>query len=267
MAILKGPFNFEGSLGGFRSSWDKDLKKQVLSTKKTGNSNIIKNNPKQWQIKALNNEWAGCCIWSKIIRLKTEELVYLKNGRQNGKLTGIAKFIQEMDTTCVLGHRRIESSKSKDLLVGFSMNNAHPFKDVLHVKPEVSISEDRRVVTLKLNNFRSSSKFKWPEVVQCYRLYLTIFELPDIEWDEFTVKFRPKYPVASLATVTAVSEWIGVRTTLTDVQIAAAFPEGYQPREGITVVAVMGVELSSGTIHDTQMIVKDHGTMVIVDCF
>lgn len=267
MAILEGLIKFAGSFGGIRSYWDKDAKKQILSTKKTGNKNIIKNNPKLWLIKALNDEWAGCCIWSKIIRQKTEELVYLKNGRQNGKLTGIAKFIQEMNTTDVLGHRRIESSKSKDLLVGYSMNNAHPFKDMFHEKPEVSISEDRRVVTLKLNNFRSFFKFKWAESVQYYRLYLTIFELPDIEWDEFTVKFRSKYPIVSLATVTTVSEWIAARTSPSDIQIAAAFLEGYLPREGTTIVAVMGVELASGKLHDTPMIVKDHGTMVILDCF
>lgn len=266
MAIVNGPFQYDGSAGGFRSYWDKDLKKRVLSTKRTWDKNAIKNNPELWRVNAMNEEFKGCNLLSKIIRQNTEALIYLKNGRITGKLINIAKRIQEINGTIDYGTRKIETSKFNAPLIGFCMNNAHPFKDVFHVVPEISITDDRRVVMLKLNNFISHLKFKWPERVFYYRVYLTIFELPDIEWYKIGERYISVYPANSLGNKTTVSEWIRVSTDAIDFQITAAFDEGHLPREKTTVLVAMGLEFASDIQYDTPFVVRDHGTMSIVAC-
>jgi len=267
MATLKGPIQFDGSVGDVRSYYDSDLKKQVLSTKRRSNKNIIKENPSLWRQDAMSVEFGGCSTWATIIRSETIEHVYLKKGRHNGKLSGIGRRIQLMDAEGRYGFRRIQSSKFNFPLIGYSMNKRHPFKEVFCVNPDVSITEDRREVTLELNNFRSYSKFNWPEPVSDYRVYLTIFELPDLEWNEGGKEYRPVYPTIGLANKTTVSDWLTVSTDPIDFQIKATFDEDKLPREKSTVIVSMGLEFASGMQHNTPFVVRDHGTTMIVACF
>jgi hypothetical protein len=267
MAILKGPIQFDGSIGNLRSYYDSDLKKQVVSTKGGASKQHIKNNPKLWRQDAMSDEFGASSAWAKIIRTETWEQDDLKKGRNHGKLTAIGRRLQEMNAKDKYGFRGIESSKFNFPLIGYSMNNKHPFKDVFCVNPDISITEDRREVTLELNNFRSHLKFKWPERVFYYRVYLTIFELPDFEWDEIGKIYRLVYPKISLANKTTVSDWINVSTDTIDFQIKAAFDEGHLPRERTTVVVSMGLEFASGMQHNTAFVVRDHGTTMIVACY
>ena len=93
MATFKGPIRFDGSLGDLRSYWDSDLKEQILSQNRGRNAKTY-NNPR---VKELNREFKALNIWTKILRMGSDDLAYLKKGRQNGKLVKIAKRIQKMD--------------------------------------------------------------------------------------------------------------------------------------------------------------------------
>jgi hypothetical protein len=267
MAIIDGPFNFNGSFGGFRSYRDGDTGKQILSTKRRKNSKNYKNKSSAARVNELNIEFKALNIWAKLIRSGTAELVYLKKGRINGKLVSIGKRIQLMNTFDKRGHRRIESSKFNYPLIGFCMNNAHPFKAVCNVEPEISITDDRREVTLKLTNFISHLKFKWNETVSYYRIYLTIFELSDVEWNESEKAFYPVYPGNFLNTKTIVSDWIAVSTDPIDFQISTSFDQNALPREKTTVVVSVGFEFATAIQHNTPYVVKDNGTMAIMGCF
>ena len=267
MATLKGPIQFDGSVGNIRSYYDHDAKKQVLANKGGASKNLVHNNPKLWRQDAMCDEFSPCSSWAKIIRSETDELSYLKAGRHNGKLTAIGRRLQEMDTEGVYGFRSIRSSIFNFPLVGYNMNNKHPFKEVFCINPDVSITDDRREVTLGLKNFRSHLMFKWPERVFDYRVYLTIFELPDFEWNPIAKDYLSVYPSVTLANKTTISDWINVSTTPIDFEIKAAFDEEKLPREKTTVVVSMGLEFASGMQHNTAFVVRDHGTAMIVACF
>jgi hypothetical protein len=267
MAILKGPLQFTGSVGGFRSYKDGDTGKQVLSTKRTGDKKAFKKSKKSKNVKLVNTEFIALSIWTKLIRIETIDLAYLKKGRLNGKLVSIAKRIQLMDPSGDMGRKRIISSKFNFPLVGFNWNNAHPFDIVCNVDPEISITNDRRKVTIAMNNFKPFKKFHWTESVRYYRVYLNIFELPDIEWDKEHRKYAPVYPSNELGNETTVSEWLSANPEIIDFQIAAAFGEKYLPKEKALVVVSMGFEFASAIEHGTPFVVKDHGTAAIVGCF
>ena len=267
MAILKGPLQFTGSLGSMRSYYDKDSGKQILATKGGVNKNILKNNKSLARVRDMNREFKACSMWAKLVRNGTEDLRYLKNGRIHGKLISIAKALQKMNEEDHYGYRRIESSKFNYPLIGFSMNNAHPFKTVFQLEPDISITEDRSEVTLSMNNFISNSKFKWAERISYYRVYLTIVELQDVEWDEGHRCYFPVYLNSKLRKKTTVSDWLSINCIPLDFQITASFDQNALPREKTTVLVAMGLEFASGMQYNTPYVVKDYGTMAILRCF
>jgi len=266
MATLKGPLQFTGSLGTMRSYYDKDSGKQILSSKGGVNKNIVKSNKSLARVRDMNREFIACNIWAKLVRRGTEDMSYLKNGRINGKLVSIAKVLQKMSSEDTYGYRRIESSKFNYPLMGFSMNNAHPFNTVFQLEPEISITEDRSEVTLCLNNFISNGAFKWQERISYYRVYLTIVELQDIVWDAVHKSYLPVYLPFSLRKKTNVSDWILVSCDPVDFLITASFDQNALPREKTTVLVAMGLEFASGMQYNTPYVVKDHGTMAIIGC-
>jgi hypothetical protein len=260
MATFKGPFSFNGSVGGFRSYWDNDAQKQILSSGKRATKSTGRTID-------LNREFKAVTSWSKFIRRATIDLAYLKKGRLVGLLNKVAKQIQVMDHESEYGYRNIQSSRFNYPLKGFSFNKKHPLKDVLPVEPEVTISEDRRVVTLKLNEFRSEKRFIWPEKVGYFRIFHVIFTLPDIEWHLLNRAYEPAYPKQEMGRVTVVSEWIKTSVDPIDYQMSIAFPENQLPKEKSAVVVVMGFEFAYAMDHNTPYVVKDHGTSGVIGCF
>ena len=264
MGTIKGPIDFNGSVGGLNSYYDRDAKKKVLREKKGKNKNHNKHAPRALD---QNREFKAMCIWSKFIRRATLDIDSLKNGRLAGYLNRIAKQIQLLDDDGILGYRTIRSSQYTYPLTGFNFNNAHPFNEVFQVVPELSATEDRREVTLKLTNFKSKSKFNWPESVGHYRIFLLIFVLKDLVWDPDREQYDPSYRGQPLVKSFVISEWFPVLATAKDIQLSAAFREDQQLPENSTVVTVMGLEFASAFDNGMYYVVKDHGTAAIVKCF
>jgi hypothetical protein len=267
MARFKGPFKFEGSLGGFRSYWDSDTGEQIISTTRGKNPKNYKNRASASNVLALNEEFKAANIWSKMIRDATMDLAYLKKGRINGDLVAIAKIIQSMSDDEKMGQRKIESSKFNYPLKGFCMNHAHPFSSVCYVDPVMSISENRSEVTLRIPTFISFRKFKWPEKIAYYRVFLNISEIPDVVYAKSKKAYLPVYPTDNLGNKTVVSDWLRVIATPIDFEISAAFDDHAIPREKTLVMVTLGFEFAYAMDFNTPYVVKDHGTVAIVGCF
>ena len=263
MARFKGPIQFTGSLGNLRSYWDEDTQQQIISLKRGKNPDNYQNDT----VDELNQEFKAVNIWAKLIRESTLDLVYLKKGRLNGKLVKIAKQIQTLDPQGGLGFRKIESSKLNAPLVGFCMNNSHPFKEVCNIDPAIEISKDRNEVTFSMPNFVSFGKFKWDVQVKYFRIYILIYELPDIEWNATNREYSPVYSSESLGSKTVVSEWKQVITQPVNIVIPVAFDDNHLPKEKSTVMVSVGFEFASNMLYDTPYVVKDNGTCAILGCF
>ena len=263
MAKFTGPIKFKGSVGGVTGYYDEDTGEYHLASKKPKNKNQNKDSPRALD---MENEFKGVCMWLKSVRVPTSEFVYLKKGRLAGKLNAIGKQIQLMAPKSDYGFRAIESSKFNYPLVGFSFNNAHPFRDVFQVVPEVCITDDRSQVTLSLNDFRSASKFKWPEAVHYYRISLLIFVLADVTWNETWDRYTYVNWPARMGQKWSVSEWLHVDNVSIDFQLSAAFREGQLPGAKSTVVVVMGLEFASAMQNNSPYVVKGIGTAGVVVC-
>ena len=241
-------------------------KKQILAEIGHVGKNMIENNPALVNIHKQNIEWKGCNMCSTQIRrglIGVEELI---KGRNNGRLLSIIKRIQTMGSILEVGKRAIELSRYKDLLVGFNLNSAHPFKEVFFGNPILSISDDRKEVTLNLKNFKSRYQLKWTEFIKQYRVYLSINEVSDIRWDSHERYCSTQYG-SSLYENTTISEWYDTSSDETELRLSVSFPENYVAKESTTVVVTMGLEFASSGNGKTVITVKDRGTCAIVGCF
>jgi hypothetical protein len=130
----------------------------------------------------------------------------------------------------------------------------------------VSITDDRSQVTLSLNDFRSTAKFKWPETVNYYRISLLIFVLADVTRNETEGRYTYVGWPARMGREWSVSEWLHVDNIPIDVQLSAAFKEGQLPIEQSTVVVSMGLEFATAMQNDSPYVVKGIGTAGILAC-
>lgn len=263
MATFTGPLKFKGSLGGITGYYDEDTGEYHLASKKGKNPNQNKHSPAALK---MENEFKGVCVWSKSVRVSTAEFIYLKKGRLAGDLNAIGKKIQLMSPRSDYGFRAIASSKFNFPLVGFSFNKKHPFKEVFQVVPEVTITDDRSRVTLSLNDFRSTAKFKWPETVNYYRITLLIFVLADVARNETEGRYTPVGWPVSRGKEWSVSEWLHVDIIPIDIQLSAAFKAGQLPIEQSTVVVCMGLEFATAIQNNSPYVVKGIGTAGILAC-
>jgi hypothetical protein len=266
MGRSKSLIRFTGSIGEIRSYYDSDIKDWVYSTKGGANKELIKNNKAFARTRELNVEWKGNAKWAKAVRIATNGLNNLKQGRNNCNLLKIGKKIQTMDYESDRGVRRIESSRFNYPLSGFSMSKKHPFSEVFYGSYELSVTDDRNEVTLALNNFISRTAFSWPETIRDYRVYFSISVVPDYEWHEPVRAYEPVYFPFSDEAKTIISEWQLVSYTPTDIQMSLKFDDGFIPQERSIVIVALGFEFATMIENGSPYIVKDHGSMAIIGC-
>jgi len=227
----------------------------------------FKNSKTNLGTKRGNEELKARSIWSGLIRFATDDLSHLKQGQNNCYLIKIASQIQNLNKTDINGQRSIKSSEFNFPLLGYTMNKLHPFNEVFRGDPIVSITNDRREVTLTLDDFTSWKKFLWTERVYYYRIYLSISEIPDVTWNKKKNRFEPFYTDTARSRKTVVSEWLSVSTDPIDFKLVASLAEDYQLRDQTMILVSMGVELAASVLYNTHCILPGNGTMAIVGCF
>lgn len=267
MAIVNSEMKMTGKIGGIVIRRITSSGKYVASEYSKPSKAVFKNSRTNRGTKRGNEDFKARSVWSKLVRLATDDLSHLKQGQNNCYLVKIASQIQDLNRTNLDGKRSIQSSIFNAPLVGYSMNNAHPFNVVFHGDPIVSITDDRREVTLALNSFTSWKKFFWTERVFYYRIYLSISEMPDVVWNKGMRRFMPVYSDTWRSRKTVVSEWMPVITNPIDFKLKASFAEDYQLRDQTMVMVSMGVELASGMQYNSHYVLPGNGSMAIVGCF
>lgn len=262
MAQLKGPIQFSGSLGNIRSYYDKNLKRYILSTKGGASKELIYNNPAFARTRENMNEWKACCKWASQVRKSLVSIAHLHQGAYFPEIVALSKRIQKHDEQHVRGYRSIESSKASKQLTLLNFNQISPFDRVLSQAYDISFSDDKKTVTLKLPNFKSFSHINWPTPYQWYRVTLVIAQLPDYLWQEDENCYGPVIRDLERLTVSVVSEWYPYSTDIKDICLTASFGQSALQTPGTTVIVAAGIEVQSSTLNS-----PGPGTMKIVECF
>jgi hypothetical protein len=267
MAELKGVLKFVGSLGNIRVYYNSTLKRYIVATKGSTPKALIKNNPAFALQRANMAEFGGCAIWASLLRTALFKLEHLFGGYYFSGFMALAKTIQKHDEMGKRGFRAVESSKDAYLLSSVVFNKLHLFDQVFSQRVETFFSNDRKTITLTLPEFISRTRITWPERFTRYRLALLIAQLSDMAWDEGEKCYKPVVAGLELRSVLVYGDWRKTGRNPENVVLTASFKEPALQQPGALVVAVMGIEIGTGTAGSQPDDVSGIGTMKIVECF
>lgn len=267
MAELKGPILFTGSIGNIRAYYSKTLKRYIVSTKGGASKELINNNPTFARTRENMNEFTVCGKWASQVRKSLLSIEHLHQGYYFSEIVAMGKMIQKHDDQHLRGVRSIESSKASRMLTNLNFNRQHPFDQVFSHQYDISFSDDKKTVTLKLEQFKSFSRINWPTRFSSFRIALVIAQLPDFEWNEQGKCYQPVIAGLERRSESAFSEWRLCSTDLEDIILSASFAQPALQQPGTTVVVAMGVEVSSFPVNAASVNPSGPGTMKIVECF
>lgn len=267
MARLQGPFLFAGSLGNIRSFYNKRLKCYIISTKGGASREQIINSPAFVRTRENMSEFSACGKWSSMLRKTLLCIAHLHVGNYFSEIVKMAKEIQLHDVDHPKGTRSIESSKISFLLTTLNFNRDHTFDGVLSAWPEITLSEDKKTVTMRFREFRSFSCLHWRTRFDSYRFALVIAQLPDFVYSEAELTFIPALRDPEQLSVCTFTEWFNANTDSMDICMEASFAEPALQQPGTTVIVAMGIELTSARMRPNDTYSSSNGTMKIMQCF
>jgi hypothetical protein len=267
MAQLKGSILFTGSIGNVRAFYDKKLKRYILATKGGASKEDIMNSPNFARTRENMNEFKACGMSVSQIRKSVLSLSHLFYGQYCAEIVKLIKSIQLHDEAHPRGYRAIETSKAPELLTTLNFNRNHPFDRVLTAHPRITLSDDKKTVTLALPNFYSYSRLHWPYQCSSYRFVLLIAQLPDFEWSEEEGSYRPILPDMEQLSVRTNSDWFAWNSEPINISMEASFAQPALQQPGTTVLVAVGIETSSIMLRPNDSYTSRQGTMKIVECF
>ena len=268
MARLKGPILFTGSLGNIRSFYDSKRRRYIIATKGGASKQLILSSPVFARTRENMSEFGACGKIASQLRRSLLPLSHLFWGTYFGEIVKMAKEIQLHDEINPKGVRSIEPSKvRKSYLINLEFNKRHSFTSVLYYPPDITLSEDKKTVTLDIPGFRPDRNLRWKGRVDSYRMALVIAQLPDWAYSELALDYVPVIRELEQQTVTIYTPWMPNDTEPVDIHLEASFAEPALQQPGTTVVVAMGIETSSQFLKPTDTYVSHMGTMKIVECF
>ena len=136
MAILEEGFlPMTGSVGKISVYKRKDIDKLIVRAKSGPRSKSVLKADSYTRTRELNQEWSGCALAGKNIRIAMHPLTHMADYNISGPLSAIMKVIQKMDNVNRHGERNIDISKYRMLLNGFSLNKQNYWESLIKSRP------------------------------------------------------------------------------------------------------------------------------------
>jgi hypothetical protein len=267
MAELKGPILFTGSIGNLRAYYDKVRKRYYLSTKGGTNKDIINSNTNLARQRENMNEFKGCSKWGSQLTRSLDDISHLREGYFFSDFVAMGKLIQKQHDQGLRGFRSIESSKFSKLLLSLNFNRVHPFDQVFSQQYELSLSGDKKTVTLQLMNFKSFSRISWPDRYSTFRIALVIAQQPDYAWNPKDKQYQPFIPELLETSVVTYSDWRYPITDSEDLILSASFAKPALQLPGSMVVVAIGLEVSAYGLNTGLVNFTGTGSMKIAECY
>lgn len=266
MAEIKGPFQFEGSMGGMNFYYNKVLKRWIARKNGGASKKAIKTSPAFARTRENNNEFTACNEVCQLFRQSLMELDHLNYGYYMGDVVKHVKIIQLMDPEGDRGYRNIEFSQHKSILTDINFNEQHPFNRVVMRHPEVITDDERQTVVVNLLQFYPRKELIWRKGYSFYRFTVTIAQLSDCVWDVKNKTYKLVHPDLEVRSVTVYSEWMRPGTDAVDISMHASFAGNAIPPSDATVLVGVGIEFATMVSNNTISWTKGDGTMTLIDC-
>ena len=264
MSIINGPFDFNGSMGNMRSYYDPSLGKQVLSRKGGPTREQFLTDPNYERQRQVSSEFIGRSLWASQVRQSLSDIGHLMYSRCFNQIMTGGKYIQQRDTTNPNGQLAIVVKNNPAILTGIEFNKLTPFSKVIGDIYGVSLSPDKKTVTLSIPGFISSRDPIWATKFSAVRFYLVIAQISDVVWNAEINGYEKVVTGLEVFTRSTTGGWIVKNNEPVDVTLNASFEEAALTCPGTTVIAAMGVEFSIPANNGQSFVMPRNGSMGIV---
>ena len=264
MAIINGPFDFTGSLGGMHCYFDPATGKWILAKNGGPNKKLMENLPSLKKARDYARELGGRSRWGSSLKQSLSGIRHLMFARCWGNIMATGKLIQRQDATIPLGYRDVLVSKDPGVLSHIDFNERRPFRSVIRDNYVIDLSTDKRTVTLYIPGFIPANDAWWVTKFLAVRLYLVVAQTSDMVWNPVTEQYEPVVPGLELLTRKVVSGWMYNNSIPIDVILSILLKDPAFSVPGTVMIVAAGVEFSLSAIDGQPVVMPHNGSMAIV---
>ena len=261
------PFDFTGNSGDFHSYNDPASGKRITARNGGPTRKQFKEDPNYARARERSNEFGGRSIWSSLFKKSLSDLDHLMHIRCFNEIMKGGRQIQQMEPDGIHGYRPISVINNPGALAMIDFNQSHPFRNIIRIAHELTLSDDKTTVTLHIPDFITSRDVRWALKFFAVRIYMVIAQISDVCWNPVLEVYQPIVPDLEILSQCVVSPWMVQNNVPNDVLLEASFEEPAFTTPGTSVVVAMGVEISLQAIMGQAYVTPRNGSLAIVGYF
>lgn len=267
MSTIKGPFDFTGSFGNIRCYDDTALGKRILSKKGGPTRDQFLTHPKYARQREFSKEFGGRSKWASMLKARLSDVGHLMYARCFNQIMIAGNPIQQLDLTGKKGFRAVVVKNDPGRLLKIDFNERRPFGKVIREIYVISLSSDKKTVTLTIPGFLSTRDLWWVSKFYAVRFYLVIAQIADVAWNAVNAQYEPVVSGLEVHTRCSISNWVIKNSLPVDVALEASFDLPPFSLSGTSMIVAMGVEIATSSTNGVPNPPTKSGTMAIVGCY
>jgi len=264
MAIQTGNIKYRGSFKSIRQYRNLHDPNTYAGEKGGANRDLIMNSPAFARTRENMNEFSGCGLAVKAIRLGLQNLLPEQTDKHfTARLMKVVKEINVRDHDGFRGKRGILFSQQRPFLATFKFNELEDLTRKMKTQFPFEHPITRGEATLSVTGL-AIKPVDIPKGTMFYRIQNHLSIISDYVYSEANRRYEPLSQLNEMS-AHIYSEYAPIDTLLTD-ELVAAFPVGTTPGDDDTVIQCVGIEffVKDGP---TGYLPLKGGSMLVLDVF
>lgn len=247
MAKAKGLFHTVGSLKVISMYTMRGSDEVIVRTKGGPSKSTIKRSASCANVRLNNNEWKGCTLFTRKVRLGLRCINQIEDYAVCGALNAIAKSIQKEDAESPKGERNVLLSQHKERLLGFPFSKKQTLQSVLRIPFESTIDRENCSASVSIPAFTTDLHLYNYQKLPYFRVVTAFAMIPDIMIEDHKKWYNTAEDYYIHLGENKISDWISSQTSVPALQFDLQFSElnkSYMTAQ-MTLILVVGVEFGN----------------------
>lgn len=267
MARQKGPIKYIGTLGDIRHFKIKGNEGYFAGMIGGPTADQIKNDPAFQRTRENMNEFGGCAMVGKSVRVGVASLMKsMADSQVTGRLTAIMKKINLEDGSEARGKRAILVSQVPQYLNGFEFNRFTSFSGAFNAPFSLTPTAGRDSSTLDIPIFNPLNYLNIPAGATHFRVLNSISVISDFEYNDTTGTYEAKEDALNELVDVSYSPYLPVDSVTSVLSLDATLPGSPTMTVDASLLNIVGVEFYQ-EVNSNYYVFSQGNAMKIVDIF
>jgi len=268
MAIVKGPFELNGSMSNVTFYTRRGSDKVIMRTKGGVSGDKIKRQPKYEGFRNQQKEWSGATKLAAGVRMAFGNLQRLADYNLSSALNGLANKIQKSNDTENKGTRPVCLSQYRQTLDGFNFNRTYLFNSALRTSVNFELDRTSLQAAVIFPRINTQVDLFNLQGLPFFRLIVALGTASDMVFDENLGDYLPAVAMLHGASAVfnnprvpanSIVEEQTLSIQMTDKQIAALTNE-------VSVILSVAIEFGAVSFTGQPEAVKYAGSGKVLGC-